>query len=158
MFSILFWGKMIPLQGVQYIRTAAELLKDQGDIEVRIIGDPPISYQELMNIIPTADVCLGIFGDTDKAQRVIPNKVYEAIAAGKPVISGDTTAIRELFTDRENILLCNVADPKDLAAKIIELKEDRQLRENIAKNAHALYQKKLRPEQVVRPLISYLNE
>lgn len=157
MFNVLFWGKMIPLQGVPYIKKAAELLRGDPSIEFRIIGDPPVSYSELVALIPTADVCLGIFGDTDKAQRVIPNKVYEAIAAGKPVISGDTPAIRELFTDRENILLCKMASPEDLVIKILELKNDAKLRNRIAQEGHALYLEKLKPEYVVTPLIAYLH-
>ena len=154
-YLILFWGKMIPLQGVPYIQKAAELLQGK-QIEIRILGDPPIPYDELPAIIRKADICLGIFGDTDKAMRVIPNKVYEAIAMGKPVISGDSPAIRELFTDRKNILFCKMADPKDLADKIIELKNNNALR--IAHSGHELYLNKLKPEHVVNPLISYFHE
>jgi len=35
-----------------------------------------------------ADVCLGIFGDNDRVLRVTTNKVIEAIAMARPLITG----------------------------------------------------------------------
>jgi len=158
-FLVLFWGKFIPLQGVSYIRAAAEILKGESDMEVRLIGgETYLPYEQLVPVIKTADICLGIFGDTDKAQRVIPNKVYEAFAMRKPVISGDSPAIHEMFLDHENIVLCKMADAEDLAKKILELKNDPALRECIAASGHALYLEKLKPEQAVLPLVNYIHE
>jgi len=95
--------------------------------------------------IKKADICLGIFGDTQKTQRVIPNKVYEAIAMKKPVITADTPAVRELFTDRKNILFCKTADPEDLAEKILELKNNEDIREKIAKGGYEIFKKYATP-------------
>ena len=39
-----------------------------------------IKYNELVSEINKADVVLGIFGGTEKSLRVIPNKVFQAIA------------------------------------------------------------------------------
>ena len=58
----------------------------------------------------------------------------------KPVITQDTPAIRELFTDRKNILLCNVADAEDLAEKIRLLYADATLRAQIATGGYEVYQ------------------
>lgn len=167
MFHILFWGNFIPLQGVEYIIRAAKILENDKNIiftligsgqtfnqvkkeadnlkvrNVRFLGKLPV--EELPPFISKADVCLGIFSDTDKAQRVIPNKVYEAIAMAKPVITGDTPAIRELFTDRENILLCQTASPNDLAEKILELKSDPELREKIARGGYDKFRENATP-------------
>ena len=76
--------------------------------------------------IVEADLCLGIFGNTDKAKRVIPNKVYECLAVGKPVITADTPAIRELFEDGE-LVFVSVADHISLAKAIMALKNDESL-------------------------------
>lgn len=177
-FLILFWGNFIPLQGIQYIVLAAKKIEKYPDIKFQIIGGGQTEdkihrfysslniknveflgkrdSRELPSMIKKADICLGIFGDTDKAARVIPNKIYEAIAMAKPVITADTSAIRELFTDKENILLCRRADSEDLAEKISELKNDSFLRGKIAKGGYELFQKHALPAIIGRQLLEEL--
>lgn len=178
--NVLFWGYYIPLQGAEYIVRAAKLLESDPEIRFTMVGGGQtydtivalaeglglkkitfmsrVSIDQLANQIREADICLGIFGNTPKAQRVIPNKAYDAIATAKPLISADTPAIRELFTDRENILLCRVADPEDLAAKIRELKNDPILREHIAQGGYRLFQEQATPNIIGKQLADRLTE
>ena len=134
--SVLFYGQFIPLHGIDTIVKAAQLAKDypihwtlvgQGQEEQRIrdlLGAdwpenlewiPWVPYGELASRIHAADICLGIFGDTGKAARVIPNKVFQILSVGKPLITRDSPAIRELLTDdMPGIHLVPPADPKAL--------------------------------------------
>lgn len=179
-FSVLFWGNFIPLQGIEYIINAAKILEKFSDIKFIIIGDGQtkkdilnlaedlkiknttflsrLPLEELPSYIKEADICLGIFGNTGKAKRVIPNKVYEAVAMGKPVISGDSPAIREVFTDRKDILLCKMADSKDLADKILELKNNPELREKIAKGEHETFKRKFAPRVIVNEILKAVSK
>lgn len=176
-FLVHFHGNFIPLQGVEYIIRAAGILSDY-KIQFQVIGGGQdyerikkiaaglslkniiwidhVSYEELPNYINKADVCLGIFGKTEKAKRVIPNKAYEAIAEAKPLISADTPAMRELFTDGKDILFCRLADSQDLAAKILELKNNDKLRNEIAWGGYELFKKMAIPSKAVLPLIKFL--
>ena len=86
-----------------------------------------------------ADVCLGIFGTTPKAARVIPYKVFAAMALGRPVITRDSPAIRELLVDGESALLCPAGDGQALAAALERLRTDASLRERIGRNGYARY-------------------
>jgi glycosyltransferase involved in cell wall biosynthesis len=159
-FTVLHFGRYIPLHGLKYIvRAAAELQAD--GVRFRFIGDgeelestlalarklglknsefiefmPP---DELVGHIAAADVCLGVFGDTEKASRVIPNKVYEAMAMRRPVITGKSPAADELLTDGENCLLTPMADAGALAAAVRRLKADPALAERLAEAGHRLY-------------------
>jgi len=171
-FIIHFHGNYIPLQGVEYIIKAAKILEKE-NVRFNIIGSKikkqcqdknfsrvnfieNVPYKKLPACISEADICLGIFGDTQKTQRVIPNKVYEAIAMEKPVITADTPAARELFIDRKNILFCKTADPEDLAEKILELKNNKDLREKIAKGGYKVFKNYATPRIVVRNLLNKL--
>ena len=168
-----FHGIATPLQGVDYIVRAARLLADE-NIKFNLVGSKirrypkqrhnrkinfidTMSYRDLMSLMSVADICLGIFGDSRKTQVVIPNKVYEALAVGKAVITADTPAVREVLTDRENCLLCRAGDSRDLADKIIMLNKDDELRRQIAANGRQLFIDKLTPVQVTLPLVLWLK-
>ena len=163
-FTVHFHGHYIPLQGVKYIVVAAKLLEreailfnlvgqgqehqavralaeEQSVSNINFIGE--VSYDKLSELINTADICLGVFGVGSKARVVIPNKIFEAIACAKPVITADTPAVRELFNDNENIMLCQVANPQDLADKIMILKNDTTRRARIGQAGYKLFQTNL---------------
>ena len=161
-FTVFFYAKVTPMHGFEHILKAAKILEKEEDIRFKIIGkgklyqdmikilDIPtnvelmgeVSYEEVPKYIQRADACLGVFGGTKKAMLVIPNKVYEPMAMEKPFITGDSPAVRELLTDRENALFCKMADPKDLAKKILELKKDENLRKKIAQEGPRIIKKR----------------
>ena len=115
---VLFYGQFIPLHGIPVIIEAARLLKEapvkwtligrgQEEANVRALVDAePLpnlhwidwaTYDQLAKHIAAADVCLGIFGTSEKAASVIPNKVFQIVASGRPLITRDSDAIRELL-------------------------------------------------------------
>lgn len=173
-FNVLYFGGYIPLHGVKYIVGAARELKD---IKFKFIGrgqlyNDIVNYaKDLRNIefidwielnklpqyICSASICLGIFGDTEKARRVIPNKVYESIACKIPVITADTPAIREIFRHKENIYLCKISDSDSLKDAILELKNSPKLRKVIAENAYELFINNFTPEKIGKKLIIELE-
>jgi glycosyltransferase involved in cell wall biosynthesis len=154
-FTALFVGKLIPLQGVETILAAARLASE---ITFRIVGSgqlqplleqrPPnveyvpwVEYERLADEIRSAGCALGIFGATPKAQRVIPNKVFQALACAAPVVTADTAAARELLADGESALLVPAADPGALAEAICRLATDAPLAERIAAGGRAVYER-----------------
>lgn len=178
-FLVHFHGKFIPLQGVQYIINAAKILEGFADIKFDIIGIgqtykesvslakflglknvnfiDKILHDKLFGYVSKGDICLGIFGDSDKTARVIPNKVYTAIAMAKPVLTADTPAIRELFSDRQDVLLCRRSDAKDLAEKILELRNNKKLRDQIAEGGYDIYTKHCTPVKIGSKLLQDLK-
>lgn len=139
-FNVLFCGYYIPLQGIEYILEAASLLKEEKKIFFTLVGNGQtrremealkdklelenmvmlnsVSYEELLDYNFQADLCLGIFGSSDKATRVIPNKILEAMACEKIVVTGRNQEMIKYFKDREELIYCNLADSQDLALKI----------------------------------------
>lgn len=117
-----------------------------------VIWLPPVSYDLLPHYISRADIGLGIFGGSRKALRVIPNKVYQMAAAGKPVITMESPAIREVFTPNYDIITVR-RDPQHLARSIIELARDEDKRILIGQNARLTMTRKGLPAILAREFI-----
>jgi glycosyltransferase involved in cell wall biosynthesis len=112
----------------------------------------------MADFIRPADVCLGVFGDSPKAQRVVPIKVFVALAMGKPVITGDSPAAREVLTHGTDAILCEMANPHALAQAILLLKGNRPLREKIAREGYLSFQNKFSPRVIGATVKKYLAE
>ena len=113
---------------------------------------PPVSSSKLLEYMNQADVGLGSFGTTRKAQVCLTHKLIETLAVAKPCITGDTPAVRELLTHEKNVILCHKADSKSLAESIKRLRDDLQLREKIAENGKITFQEKCSPLVVGRKI------
>ncbi len=179
-FVVLFYGKFIPLQGIEYIIKAAKLLEKQAEIRFKIIGFGQLSkkikdlsrrlnvqnvtfidwveYQDLPKHIAEASICLGIFGKTEKAKRVIPNKAFQALAMKKPLITGDSPAAREALINEETAILSRMGNSEAIVKSILLLKKNRQLRERISENGYHLYKREFTSEAIGKKVKNCLKQ
>jgi glycosyltransferase involved in cell wall biosynthesis len=145
-FQALFVGKLIPLHGVATVLQAARLAPD---LRFRIVGSgqlepllrqhpaniehvPWVDYERLPGELHNSGCALGVFGTSEKAGRVIPNKVFQALACGVPVITADTPAARELLTDGESAQLVPPGDAAALATAVRRIAQDPALAQRLA--------------------------
>ena len=115
---IVFYGLFTPLQGAPIIGAAISDLSDEPNLSFTMIGTGQdldttksltangrvdwidwVDSEDLPAVVASHDICLGIFGETPKTQRVVPNKVYQGMAAGCAVVSADTPAMRALVPE-----------------------------------------------------------
>lgn len=153
-FTALFVGKLIPLHGLETILAAARAAPD---VRFRIAGSgqleslvrertenvewiPWIEYELLPAELHRAGCALGIFGTSDKAQRVIPNKAFQALACGAPLVTADTPAARELLVHEESALLVPPGDPEALATALYALQADPELARSLSQGGQAAYE------------------
>lgn len=146
---IVFWhGKYTPLHGVEYIIDAARLMDDRS-VAFQLLGGgmlrphieqkikqygllninllPSVAYEQLPSHIQKANLCLGVFGSSEKVQRVVPNKIYEYLSCGKIVITRESLACREILNGAD-IRYVSGQDPQELVDLI---KGFRHTRENL---------------------------
>jgi glycosyltransferase involved in cell wall biosynthesis len=93
---------------------------------------------------------LGIFGTSAKAARVIPNKAYQALACGTPLVTADTPAARELLSDGESALLVPPGDPEALAAAVRRLAADPELGARLSRGGRETYERQASEEVLGR--------
>ena len=138
-YVVLYFGSILPLQGVDVVLKAAEALKDHSSIWIQIIGPVSKEYKkpiqdnieyvdwleqkELAEYIANSDLCLaGHFCSTiEKAKRTIPGKAYIYRNMKKPMILGDNLANRELFVENETCMFVKMGDAEVLRDAILEM-------------------------------------
>lgn len=143
-FTVLYFGSILPLQGVGIVLQSAALLAGRADIRFEMIGplDQPLKerYGKLKNVrftewlpqkkladrIAQADLCLaGHFnGEISKAARTIPGKAYIYRAMEKPMILGDNPANHELYLeDGRTVFFTPMGSAEKLSETILYARE-----------------------------------
>jgi glycosyltransferase involved in cell wall biosynthesis len=141
-FVVLYFGSVLPLQGVPVILEAMERLRMREDIFFYMVGPlgeqvkkpdtsqvmyiPWLSQEELAEKIAEADLCLAghFHGSIGKARRTIPGKAYIYRAMGKPMILGENAANRELYQEDGRTYFVEMGNSEALAEKISALAEE----------------------------------
>lgn len=159
-FTAVFRGKFLPEAGVKYIIQAAKLLENK-EICFRIIGGGHLETEarklieelkptnlewisehldpdELRKKMLECHVALGQFEAHERLARTIPHKAFEALSMNLPYLTGRAGGISEILTDRKDCLMVNLADPGDIAAKVLELKNNPELARSLAENGRRL--------------------
>ncbi|MDT4964536.1 MAG: hypothetical protein QOF87_4183 [Pseudonocardiales bacterium] len=172
---VVFFGVYTPLQGAAVIGQALARLAHRADIEVTMIGtgqdypatraaahaNPHVTWldwldsDELARTVAEHNVCLGIFGDSAKAQRVVPNKVYQGAAAGCAILTSDTAPQRRMLGSAA--VYVPAGDPVALADALISLADDRARTAALQTAARSMAMDRFTAETVVAPLRARLS-
>ena len=171
---VIFYGSFTPLQGaVTICRGLARALERCDHLEVSLVGsgqdhaacrsilggDPRITWtywvpsSDLPSLVATHDVCLGIAGTTAKAQRVVPNKVYQGAAAGCALITSDTSPQRRAFGDAAYLVAPGDADA--VAQALCELVSQTDRLAELQSAARQRARARFTPRAVVRGLLEH---
>lgn len=171
--SVVFFGLFTPLQGATTIARALRSLA--GTVTATVVGHgqdapavdallrgtpgvrrvPWVAADELPALVAGHDVCLGIFGTTDKAFRVVPTKVFQGAAAGCAIVTGDTPPQRRTLGDAA--VLVPPGDPDALAAALRALATDGERLARLRGAARTLAEAEFAPAHVVAGLDARLR-
>ncbi len=166
---ILWYLTYIPLHGVETVLRAAALLTDDRRT-FRLVGDgqqrsdaeelarrlgltniefvAAVPESELPGEIAAASVCLGLFGTSEKAARVVPNKVFQCAASARAVVTATTPAVNAAFGDA--LVTVPVGDSVALAAALRALRGGARL--EMAERARRAFEKQFSEEALAADL------
>ena len=97
-----------------------------------------VDYKEMPCYVAAADICISV-PSSDSS----PRSVYEAMACGAPPILSDLPWTKDFITPEQNALLVPVRDHQSLAAAILRLLSNGELRERITNANLKLVDEKL---------------
>lgn len=161
-FKVLYHGAYLPLHGTEYIVEAARLTQDEGiqwdflgwgaykaATEAKAAGIrnirflDKVPYVDVPKVIGAHDVVLGVFGTTEKASRVIGNKVYECMACARPTINEFCTGYPSAAKDCPAIKFVPPGDASAIADAVRAYRADWGRRDVYFTEARAFFEKYL---------------
>lgn len=158
----IYTGNIGQVNNSDLLARAARELRDRGrdDIAIVLVGDGQLKDQlraekdrldltnlvfvdlmpktELVALIQASFVSLVPLRGTPILDTSSPNKLYESLAAGKPVIQNTKGWIRALLADNECGFTVDPDDENDLVDRLIELADDPDLTDRLGANGRAL--------------------
>ena len=87
---------------------------------------PPVPKTEMPPALAAADACIAILKPIEMYKTVYPNKVFDYMAAGRPVILAIGGVIRDVVETAQGGIPVPPGDAESLAEAIRTLEEDRQ--------------------------------
>lgn len=135
------------------IRARGELL---GLTNLRIEG--LVSKEELARILPRAVAALVLFRPGPVMDTVSPNKLFDALAAGVPVIQTTEGWIRQLLAVAEAGLTVPSGDIQAMSEAVLALADDATRRERMGRAARNLAETRFSREQLAAQYFQVLWE
>lgn len=144
---VTYVGGFLPLHGVRTLLEAVVLLEQRAGslppFVVQLVGDGieydsarefaagarlqrveftgRLAYADAPRVLEQTHISLGAFGTGEKTGRVIPHKLWQGLAAGRAVVTGDGEGPREVFEDGVHLRLVPRGDAEALAAALAAL-------------------------------------
>lgn len=117
-----------------------------------------LDYADAPRMFASAHLTLGAFGAGEKAGRVIPHKLYQGLAAGRMVVTGDGPGVREVLTPETHLVLVPRGDPDALAEALAAGLLDSARREAMGARARARATEIATPDAIGRTLAAIVAE
>jgi len=155
-FVALYAGAHGMSNDLDVLLNAADQLRDQSEIAIVLLGDgkekprlktraaemnlenivfiPAVSKDKMAGALAAADACIAILKPIEMYKTVYPNKVFDYMAAGRPVILAMDGVIREVVEAAQGGIAVSPGDADALAAAIRQLASDRQMGQILGQN------------------------
>lgn len=174
-FKIVHFGSLGIANGAHTIIASAKLMKDVEDVEflfvgggatekalqsevnkhqldnVKFLGRFPM--KEVSEIVNFCDVSMVSFLDLLILYTNSPNKLFDSLSAGKPIIVNSAGWTKDMVEEHNCGYYVNPNKPQELADKIIHLKENPETVEKMGENsrilAETVYDKSILTKQFV---------
>jgi glycosyltransferase involved in cell wall biosynthesis len=158
---------------------AAELLRDQPEIRIILLGSgkeksrlrseadqrqldnvmflPPVPKRQMPEALAAADACLAILQPIEMYKTTYPNKVFDYMAAGRPVILAIDGVIRKVVEEAQAGVFVPPGDSQGLAFTIQELATNKEKCRTMGINGRKMVQSRYSRDEVANQFAAILE-
>jgi len=161
---VLYVARLDYRKGVLDLIETAKLIQDY-DIKMMVAGDGPLKKHFHNEIVKNNLAHVELLGHVSGKNLVnlyqnalmfvfpslyegLPTVLLEAMACGLPVIATEIPAHKDLIKNMKNGIFIKPKSPEELAKKILILKENKDLRKKVGKNARKTIEKRFTWDKV----------
>jgi len=158
-FAVMYTGALGVANGAESIVEAAYLLRTESDVKFVVIGDgkhksklqreaqalglenvlflPAQPKKRMPEVLAAADVCVATLANIPSLQVTYPNKVFDYMAAGRPIVLAMEGPIREALQASDGGICVIPGDHSALAEAVRLLRRAPELRTEMGAKARA---------------------
>jgi glycosyltransferase involved in cell wall biosynthesis len=158
-FVATYAGALGMANDIPTILSAAEKLKDRPDIHFAIVGDGkerrtlerrsqqkglenvtftgPKPKSDMPGILASSDVCLATLMAIPMFKTTYPNKVFDYMAAGRPIVLGIDGVIRDVVESAQGGIFVPPGNASSLADAVMKYFNDPELAKTMGSSARA---------------------
>jgi len=161
-FVVSYAGAMGMANGLDVIIETARILQSRGErhIHFLLIGDgrerpkleamsrqynlqnvtllAPMSKTELAQTLPISDLCLTVFAPYPVLETTSPNKFFDALALGRPILVNYGGWVKDLLEQHNAGVAVASNNPDEIAQAILALRSQPELCAEMGRNARRL--------------------
>jgi glycosyltransferase involved in cell wall biosynthesis len=178
-FVVLYAGAHGMSNDLGVVLEAAQLLKDRRKIQIILLGDgkekpalvnlaekmglsnltflDPVPKNRVVEFLSAADACIAILKPIELYKTTYPNKVFDYMAARKPVILAIDGVIREVVEKAGCGIFSIPGDPKKLADSIIFLYNNQAEAILMGINGYNYLNTNFNREKIAKDLLGVMN-
>jgi glycosyltransferase involved in cell wall biosynthesis len=179
-FVVLYAGAHGISNDLDVVLDAAQLLADEKNIQIVLLGDgkekaalerraaaqglsnvtflPPVPKREMPAALAGADACLAILKPLEEYKTTYPNKVFDYMAAGRPVMLAVDGVIRAVVEAAGCGLFAQPGQPAELARGIRELARNKKKARELGLQGRKYLEQNFSRVQVAEKLVKILEE
>jgi glycosyltransferase involved in cell wall biosynthesis len=155
-FTVICVAALTESEGVDvFVKAASKVRERDRSVEFKVVGDGElmasltklshelgdpveflgwIPHRDVPALLASSDICVSSVMPLSYSEVAYPVKLFEYFAAGKPSIISNVVGHLELAKDGQDVVVYDAKDPDDLAAKILDLKGNPDLRKELSEN------------------------
>ncbi len=181
-FAAVYFGAMGLANGLEYVIEAARILAGRGNSDIIVVlhgsggkrpdlekmarqyeltnvifSDPAPGKEQVAQIVAACQVCLTIYR-ASKERTWCPNKMFDALAAGRPVLINVPGWLGETIENNQCGRCLDPDRPEALADALEELAANPDLCRRMGRNARALAEREFAREKLADQLERVLLE